>query len=189
MGAALNPNVPSAYNLIEKMAWAPESGKLTVSTSASGPGLSSNAWQIWDAPAGKEIQTITIPTREYHVIAWSHDGKSIALGTSVYDVETGRRMATYTVDGYLYYAQAWSPDGSRIAVWTRTGAAGLYTTKYDVISIIEASSGRQIAKYDGGESDPTVGLLVGQSRMAWSPDGKKLLVVRKGVEIWRVGQG
>jgi WD40 repeat protein len=182
--AALDPDVPSANNSIANLVWAPESSKLAVFRSAWSPGQSSNAWQFWDAPAGKELQTIGIPTGEYDALAWSRDGKSLALGSGVYDVETGRRMATYRVDGYLY-GQAWTPDGRRIAVWVRTGT-GLYATKYDVISLVEASSGRQIAIYNGGESDPEVGPVGRPSPMAWSPDGKHLLVVRRGVEVWRL---
>jgi WD40 repeat protein len=185
--AVLDPDVSSAYSSIQKMVWAPASSKLAVSISASGAQRSSNAWHIWDASAGKEMRTIERPTQEYDVIAWSRDGKSLTLGTAVYDVETGRRTATYMVEGYIY-AQAWAPDGRRIAVWARTGT-GLFTTKYDVISIIEASSGRRLAMYDGGESNLAVGPLGGPSRLAWSLDGKQLLVVRKGVEVWRLGQG
>jgi Tol biopolymer transport system component len=121
------------------------------------------------------------------VIAWSRDGKSLALGPGVSDVETGRRTATYRVDGFLY-AQAWAPDGRRIAVWARTGT-GLYTTTYDALSLIEASSGRRIATYDGGVSETAVEPPGGPSPMAWSPDGKHLLVVSRGVEVWRLGQG
>jgi WD40 repeat protein len=185
--AALDPDVPSANNSIANMVWAPESSKLAVFRSAWSPGQSSNAWQFWDAPAGKELQSIGIPTGEYDALAWSRDGHSLALGSGVYDVETGLRTATFQVDGYLY-GQAWAPDRRRIAVWFRTGT-GLYATKYDVIALVEAASGRQIAIYNGGESDPEVGLVGRPSPMAWSPDGTHLLVVRRDVEVWRLGQG
>jgi hypothetical protein len=66
----------------------------------------------------------------------------------------------------------------------------LYATKYDVISLIEVSSGRQIAIYNDGVSETPVEPFPGPSPMAWSPDGKHLLVVRSGaVEVWPVGQG
>jgi WD40 repeat protein len=186
--ATLHPDVPSAYSSIENLVWAPESSTLAVSTLAIGPGQTSNAWQIWDAPAGKRIQTIGIPSGDYEVLAWSRDGMSLALGGGVTDVATGRRTASYRPEGFLL-AQAWAPDGRRIAVWFRTGT-GLYSTKYDVIAVIEASSGRQIAIYNGGVSETPVESFPGPSPMAWSPDGKHLLVVRSGeVEVWQVGQG
>jgi hypothetical protein len=185
--ANLHPDVPSAYTSIENLVWAPESSTLAVSTLAVGPGRVSNAWQIWDAPAAKNTQTIGVPSGDYEVLAWSRDGMSLALGGGITDVATGRRTAAYRAEGYLY-AQAWAPDGSRIAVWFRTGT-GLYSTKYDVIAVIEASSGRQIAIYNGGVSETPVESFPGPSSMAWSPDGKNLLVVRRDVEIWRLGRG
>jgi WD40 repeat protein len=185
--AVLDPEVPAAHGAIQTMVWAPDSSKLAAFISPFGAAPPRRAWHIWDAPAGKALQTIGIPPQEYAVLAWSRDGQSLALGTGVYALETGRRSASYTAKGYLY-AQAWAPDGRRFAVWERTGV-GLYATKYDVISIIEASSGRQIALYDGGVSDTSVGPVDGQSRMAWSPDGHHLLVVRRAVEVWRLGPG
>ena len=42
--------------------------------------------------------------------------------------------------------------------------------------------------YDGGVSETTAVPLAGQSPLAWSPNGNNLLVVRKDVEIWKLGQ-
>lgn len=185
--ATLDPPAPPTYGAIEQMVWAPEGSKLAISVSPVGPAPSQAAWQIWDASARKELQTFGIPSQEYEVVAWSRDGKSLALGTTVADVATGRRTATYTAEGYLY-AQAWAPDGKHIAAWDRTGT-GLYATKYDAISIIDTSSGRRIATYNGGKTETAVTPPGGQPLMAWSPDGKRLLVVRQSVEVWALGQG
>lgn len=183
--ATLAPGAPSEYIVVQKMVWATNSSTLAVAATSMTPGQSGNECHLWDATTGKELLTIAIPSQEFDVIAWSRDGRSLAMGTTAFAAATGQRTATYPVGGYLE-ALAWAPNGARIAVWVRTGT-GLYSTKYDVIALTDVPSGRQIAIYNDGPNTLGVGPLGGQSRLAWSPDGKRLLVLRTGVEVWNLG--
>ncbi len=102
------------------------------------------------------------------MLAWSPNGRSVALGTAIYDVATGHREATYTVDGRVI-AQGWSPNGARIAVRTFS-RAGFYALTYGAIFILDAASGKQIARYDEGEIDPTATGFVSGQKLAWPPN-------------------
>jgi WD40 repeat protein len=148
--ATLPPGPPSAPNKVALMGWAPGSGTLAVALRDQ----ATRIWQIWDAPAGRQLgQDMPITTQSNEVLAWSPSGRSVALGTAIYDVAPGHREATYTVEGRVI-AQAWSPNGARIAVRTFS-RAGLYALTYGAIFIIDAASGKQIARYDEGEIDPS----------------------------------
>ncbi len=147
-------------------------------------------WQIWDVPTGQKIHSISIPAAQQ--VAWLPDGKSIASGLAVYDVETGKRLAAYSLDGYGGTADlvAWSPDGKLIAASSYMNghfspffgtllAAVSDTYGSNILFILDASNGRQVAKYDEGEDKP--------GNLVWSPDGNSLLLVRSDIEVWRIG--
>ncbi|HEX4716859.1 MAG TPA: WD40 repeat domain-containing protein [Ktedonobacteraceae bacterium] len=170
--------IPSALYSVVKMVWAHDSGKLAVSTT----GQSNNMCQVWDALVGKKMHTFPVVYQADDIIAWSLDGRSIALGTAIYDAETGRRGATYWLEGSLT-SQGWSPNGKDLAVSTERGT-GLYAPTYGTLSLIDASSGKQIAQYDEGQVDRG-----SFKKTTWSPSGKDFLVVRKGIEIWRADEG
>lgn len=178
-GSQSAANRPTAQNRVQAMVWAPNSGMLAVST----VGQLNNMWEIWDIPSGKMIRTFPVASGTDTILAWSFDGRSIAVGTTVYDVQTGFQIAAYTVVGRLV-EQAWSPDGKHIVASSFT-RAGLYANTYGTIYIIDAASGKQVAKYSEGQIDPVVAAPVSSQAIAWSPNGKEILVLRKGVEIWR----
>jgi WD40 repeat protein len=64
-------------------------------------------------------------------LAWSPDGKHIAIGGAapevpVYDAESGQRVATATGHTAGIYALAWSPDGKTLATGGFDGQIRLY---------------------------------------------------------------
>jgi WD40 repeat protein len=163
------------------LVWEPEGGKLAVFT------YDNQLCQIWDVPTGSMIQTFPAVDLTDTVSAWSPDGRSLALGTKIYDVETGRRIMTYTVAGSLV-SQAWSPNGKRLAVRSFLGI-GLYTNHSSILSLRDASTGKQLAGYDQGTLAFGERMPSSPKKMAWSPDGKHLLILRDGIEIWRMEEG
>lgn len=82
----------------------------TVSTSA----------RIWNAENGGEIARLPIETADPVVaVAWSSDGKSIAIGmpagvVDLWDVKDKKIVGSFKYAGSLH-AVAWSPDGKKLA--------------------------------------------------------------------------
>lgn len=157
---------------VDSMVWVPNGKKLALCYSTEKGVI----YEIWDAPAGKRMPAFRVVVASLHTMAWLPNGTFLAVGTVIWDGETGRRVAASTVEGA---AQAWSPDGKHLAVYSVT-RRGFFPLLYGTISIIDASSGRQIAQYDEGE----VG--IGGRNMAWSPNGKDLLVLNGQIVLWKM---
>jgi WD40 repeat protein len=155
---------------LQKMVWAPDSRKLALLIEESVE--KRYICEIWDAPAGKKLQTFTLRNMPVP-IAWSPNGRSIAIGTRVYDMQTGHIVTTYPVEE-IVEALAWSPDGRRVAVSSYTGG---HWSLYSYLYMFDVSSGRQLAQYE--ESGD------GVKQLAWSPDGKYILRMKDNIEIWR----
>jgi WD40 repeat protein len=98
-------------------------------------------------------------------IAWSPDGKKIAFGglhqIVVLHVETSEvreSNAHYTLPNYTY--ADWSPSGNRIALVT--------------------TSGVEFRRPDGtlaGNLDRPIRSIDARGQLAWSPDGKRMVVI------------
>jgi hypothetical protein len=174
-----NPSTDPSLFEVMGLVWAPHSGNLAVFMFEP----QGNLWKLWDATTGKPTRTFPMEGWGGSILAWSPDAKSLAAGNALYDAATGRQQVTYTPSGALV-TQAWSPDSKRLAVSTYAAThPGLYTTKYSVLSLIDTATGRLITRYDQGDEQITLG----DRTLAWSPDGRELLVVRDGAEIWRMG--
>jgi WD40 repeat protein/serine/threonine protein kinase len=119
--------------------------------------------KIWDLESGRELQTVRGPPQNVWSLAFSPDGRQLALGTMlpnkgglgevrVWDVETGRLHATLEGSGPV----AFKPDGAQLAT---------------------ASVGSQIKVWDLRSSRLT-GTLIGSQGwvpcLAYSPDGRFL---------------
>jgi WD40 repeat protein len=162
---------------VDAIVWAPDREKLALCYSTEQGFL----YEIWDATSGKRMPAFrrVAPT---NTMAWSPDGKSLAVGTVIWDVETGNKVTEYTVEGR--FSLAWSPDGKRVAVASYTGGH-YWVPTYGTLFVFDASSGEQMAKYDQGRFDIFV---VGMGNMAWSPNGKDLLVLNGRIDLWKMEQ-
>jgi WD40 repeat protein len=162
---------------VDAMVWAPDREKLALCYSTEQGFLS----EIWDATSGKKMPVFRIvaPT---NTMVWSPDGKSLAVGTVIWDVETGNKVTEYTVEGRVLLA--WSPEGKRVAVASYTGGH-YWVPTYGNLFVFDASSGEQMAKYDQGRFDTFV---AGMGKMAWSPNGKELLVLNGRIDLWKMEQ-
>jgi WD40 repeat protein len=136
-------------------------------------------YEIWDALAEKKLQTFKPTVFEPPLRVWSPDGKYLVLGNTVYDVETGHRITTYTTQGTLA-SLAWSPDGTRVALVDVI--EGGFSLRSSTLSVLDALSGRQRAKYDGRGLFGNSGTA---GRLVWSPDGQYVMVVGTNIDIWR----
>ncbi len=148
----------SPNHLFQGKVWAPDHRRLV--TFGYDDAGTSTVWQIWDAPTGQKMRSLILKdTQLTSRVVWLPDGKSIASGLDVYDVETGRNITTYHLDQGSLDAVAWSPNGKRIAVNSFSEghrlpfldalfAVGSDTGGSETLFILNASDGRQLAKYD-----------------------------------------
>jgi WD40 repeat protein len=127
--------------------------------------------------AAGEIQSeIQIPALRQMMVsasmAWAPDGKRIALGgvhqILVLDVETGELRQSnpfpYFLPNYTY--ADWSPNGDRIALVTANGV--------------------EFRRPDGalaGYVEHVIRSFDGRGQIAWSPDGKRVVMLSSGEAI------
>ena len=105
-------------------------------------------------------------------VAWSPDGKHLALGyadgsVQVCDATNGKK--DFTVQGHSshVWALAWSPDGKRLASasWDHT------------VQVWDAGTGTSLLTYRG-HTDLVLAVT-------WSPDGTRIASVDDQVRVWQ----
>jgi WD40 repeat protein len=160
-----------------EIVWAPDSRTVALILQDG----AKTTYEIWDALAEKKVQTFKPTVFETPLRAWSPDGKYLVLGNKVYNVETGNRITTYTTQGTLN-SLVWSPDGTRVALVDVVQHGVGFSSRSSTLAVLDALSGRQRAKYDGGGLFGSSGTT---GRPVWSPDGKYVMVVGQDIDIWR----
>jgi Tol biopolymer transport system component len=89
-------------------------------------------------PAGSDVRELTPPGFEVESVAWSRDGRRIAIGANkhIWVMNSDGSLLRQVTKGNLSEgAPAWSPDGKRIAFSSaRTG--------YEQIWVVSANGGR-----------------------------------------------
>jgi RNA polymerase sigma factor (sigma-70 family) len=115
----------------------------------------------WDAATGKEMLERNVPAFWTQVVAFSSDGKTLAIGGSgatiqLWDLQARKLKFSPGPQGPIH-GTAVSPDGKTYAT---TGAADPFIRLWD------AQSGKEIGKFAGFER--------GGMRLAFTPDGAKL---------------
>lgn len=169
-------NIEGHY-VFAQIIWAPDSRMLALVLEKS----TEMICEIWDTLAGKRLQTFKSPLFDVSLITWSPKGKYLALGNQVYDVETGNRIITYIIQGMLD-SLAWSPDGTRVAFVDVVQHGTGFSSRSSTLSVVDALSGRQRAKYSGGGLFGNSGT---NGKLIWSLDGKYVMVVGQDIDIWR----
>jgi len=125
---------------VTSLAWSPD-GNTLASTG--------NKVVLWDVATGRELRRL-----EGHSVAWSPDGKMLAVASSteqsvrLWDMGAGRELRR--VEGY---SVAWSPDGKTLAS----------SSDIHFLRLWDAESGRELSRIEGPSA-----------RVTWSPDGKML---------------
>ena len=163
---------------IANMVWSPDNERLALLIESA----DAMSYEVWNAPAGKRMQTFKpAGPNVYPIITWSPDGRYIATRTEVYDIQTGKRITTYPLQGMLE-SLAWSPDGSRVALIDAVKAGVGFSSISRTLSILDALSGRSIARYSGRGLFGNVGT---NGKPVWSPNGKYVMVAGQNFDIWK----
>ncbi|MDE0313425.1 MAG: sigma-70 family RNA polymerase sigma factor [Candidatus Poribacteria bacterium] len=180
----------------------------TIALSSDGNILASGSWdntiRLWDAHTGEHKKTLTGHTGRVATIAFSPDGKTLAIGgrenntIRLWDVDTGKTKMILTGHTYLVEVVSFSSDGKTLAsgswdhtirLWdVDTGKTKMILGHTDwVYSLAFSPDGKTLASgcidatinlwdIDTGENKKTlIGHTSNVKGVAFSPDGKTLV--------------
>lgn len=137
--------------------------------------------QEWQALTGGHVFTYpAAPSVPGSDLAWSPDGKYLAIATFVKSGQVGVQLwnavthqLVVTYPSAFVYTIAWSPDSQQMALGTSTTSIVVWNiATRDTFPIIPVSSGRA-------------------NEVAWSPDGKELVAaINDGsIHVWNAKTG
>src|SRR5262249_19123133 len=115
--------------------------------------------RLWEAATGKEIRSVPVRDRGLRFLAFSPDGKSLAVAFQntlrLWDASTGKERWHYTLSSNQFFGITFSPDG-------RTLAAALVC----MVRLWDVPTGREIC--------PIPEHRLGIGSISLSPDGRTL---------------
>jgi WD40 repeat protein len=156
---------------IESVAWSPD-GRALASCSYDG------TIKIWDAAAGRVINTLAGHDNWVFSVCWSRDGTRLASGSEdrsvkLWESATGRVVNTLTGHDGRVLSVSWSPDGTRLA----SGSSDR------TVKVWEVSSGRVLSTLAGHDNFVF--------SVCWSPDGMLLASGSEDrtVKLWESATG
>jgi serine/threonine-protein kinase len=140
--------------------------------------------QIWTVRSdGSDAHPVTPGLGEDLGPAWSPDGATIAYSHAlsgeaprlwvVHDTGTVG-VGAHPEASHLAGPPAWSPDGTELAYWSTYQGSGVYLLR------LHQSVPAMVVNIPGSESQQAA-----DTRIAWSPDGRTLIVVADG-RAWAV---
>ncbi|MFF4219436.1 nSTAND1 domain-containing NTPase [Streptomyces nondiastaticus] len=132
------------------MALSPDGGTLATSSGEESARTAAydDTVRLWDARTGKARNAITSLTGNVLAMAFSPDGKTIAISTDdktvrLWDVATGKARSTLSEDVAQVALMAFSPDGKMLA--TSTGYQGDRTVRLWEVDLPDAAeAGRRV---------------------------------------------
>lgn len=136
--------------------------------------LASGHWDnvtLWDLPTGKRTALLRGFGRYVYGLAFSADGRLLAAGTDtgilqLWEVGTRRHLWSLQVGWGDVSNPAFSPDGHLVA-------AGTYAD--GTLSVVDVSTGKPVSQVRVS--------MFGCGHLAFSPDGRNLIVPSNGGEI------
>ena len=143
--------------------WSPDGARLATLT-ARGTG------RIWDTATGQELVTFHATVQNPNSLAWSTDGRSIAIsatGVELIDAVTGQNLQALDTDHVLSQVR-WSPDGSMFVV---PFSVGRYSTS--ALIAHDTSTATPLL-------DLTSGVMWTPIAFAWSPNSQWLAIGNSG---------
>jgi WD40 repeat protein len=158
------------------MSWSPDGQQIVTATTH----VLEEAVRVWRTDTGAHLRTVTKDHQGLRTVAWSPDGRLIAMcghvDVTICDAETGRPVRRLDdTDRAGLDPAVWSPDGRYLAVPDREQAMRIWNTHTGVAA-------GKLAIADGGEQVRSV---------CWSRDGQFLLTVgtEATVAIWDATTG
>ncbi len=139
---------------------------------------------VLDAATGKNVASYGYNAGTVHAVAWSPDGRYIAVGSAantvqIWDTVTANNIYNYQGHNEDVFSVAWSPDGKRIVSGSGDGTAQVW----------DAFTGNHVYIYRG-HADYYWGHLTSNAPVysaAWSPDGKMIVSGSDDstVQVWK----
>lgn len=165
-------------NAIEGIAWSPNDQQ--IASCAFGDYV-----YVWDATSGNINLTYNSNPGVVLCIAWSPDGQRIATGDGqgyikIWDAASGNVLQTYLGHTSQVNGVAWSPDGTYIA-----SVSGGNLTDRSPSGAPDSS----LQVWDPNTGNRIFRVVSGAWSVAWSPDGKRLLITSKGHQIYDAASG
>jgi WD40 repeat protein len=135
---------------------------------------------LWDAATGRQLAPVRTPSNWVSALAFSPDGRVLAMGDYsrqvwLWDVGAGKAVGEPLVQSGIVFSMAFSPDGKTLAVGTVEQVNGA--------RLWDLTTGRP-----RGKAMPHKNWVV---EVAFSPDGKTLLTRShdRTIRLWNAATG
>jgi WD40 repeat protein len=158
-----------------QMTWSPD-GKILACGNSNGASITIRFVRLAD---GKELEPLAGPPDNLTALAYSPDGKMLAVGATgqrvhVYDLATARDLHQIASLGTQHYSVAIAPDGKQMAVGNNGSA----------VDLVELPTGKVLHRVP----DQAWG---SSQCVAFSPDGKVLATATSDatIRLWDVATG
>jgi WD40 repeat protein/DNA-binding SARP family transcriptional activator len=152
------------------VAFSPDGSALAVISSSSGA--------VLDMVTGRQVAPLTNSFGELTNVAWSPDGRLIALGrttgsAALHDAHTGEQLMVLPGHGSQVLGVGWSPDSTLLATASSDGTATTW--------LLSEGGGRRLVSVTADD------VRSGFSEVAFSPDGSRIVTSGRGgtTLVWR----